>query len=320
MRSCAPVRSQFPPDRLGSGVRALSEVRSRRSAGCLAGRFAWRPPGRPTGTSTCRSSTPTYAPVGLTYQRPAHGRVRRGPDIARRQHAPSPSRSSSARRPRASATQVQNAVGVTGGAVTAAALESGSDTVWDVTVTLSSTGTLTLTLGLTESCSDNGAICTERRQEAVERDRAAGSSRDPLTLSNLSVGLLTDSEEIGTIKNHDPMPVALIARFGRTAAVHVVDPSAGPGVRGVPRRRCRRSGGTMGGARRSTRRGPRTARRRAGGRLVSFTPSSAARSAEAAGPYRAGRAWSAFRRPIRGSSFPASLRTGPRPRCPSGVR
>ena len=44
--------------------------------------------------------------------------------------------------------------------MTAAALESGSDTVWDVTVTLSSTGTLTLTLGLTESCSDNGAICT----------------------------------------------------------------------------------------------------------------------------------------------------------------
>ena len=60
----------------------------------------------------------------------------------------------------ATATQVQNAVGVTGGAVTAAALESGSDTVWEVTVTPSSTSTLTLTLGVTEDCTATGAICT----------------------------------------------------------------------------------------------------------------------------------------------------------------
>ena len=44
-----------------------------------------------------------------------------------------------------------------------------------------------------------------------------------LTLSNASSGLLTDAEATGTIKNHDPMPRALLARFGRTAAVHVVE-------------------------------------------------------------------------------------------------
>ena len=44
-----------------------------------------------------------------------------------------------------------------------------------------------------------------------------------LTLSNASSGRLTDAEATGTIENHDPMPRALLARFGRTAAVHVVE-------------------------------------------------------------------------------------------------
>ena len=44
-----------------------------------------------------------------------------------------------------------------------------------------------------------------------------------LTLSNASTGVLSDSEATGTIKNHDPMPLALVARFGRTAAVYVVE-------------------------------------------------------------------------------------------------
>ena len=34
---------------------------------------------------------------------------------------------------------------------------------------------------------------------------------------------LTDGEATGTIKNHDPLPRALLARFGRTAAAHVVE-------------------------------------------------------------------------------------------------
>ena len=44
-----------------------------------------------------------------------------------------------------------------------------------------------------------------------------------LRLSNISSGRLTDGEATGTIENHDPMPRALLARFGRAAAVHVVE-------------------------------------------------------------------------------------------------
>ena len=44
-----------------------------------------------------------------------------------------------------------------------------------------------------------------------------------LTLSNASSGRLTDGEATGTIENHDPLPRALLERFGRTAAVHVVE-------------------------------------------------------------------------------------------------
>ena len=44
-----------------------------------------------------------------------------------------------------------------------------------------------------------------------------------LTLSNASSGRLTDGDATGTIENHDPMPRALLARFGRAAAVHVVE-------------------------------------------------------------------------------------------------
>lgn len=44
-----------------------------------------------------------------------------------------------------------------------------------------------------------------------------------LTLSNAMQGLITDATATGTIKNSDPLPRALLARFGRTAAVHVVE-------------------------------------------------------------------------------------------------
>ena len=44
-----------------------------------------------------------------------------------------------------------------------------------------------------------------------------------LTLSSASGGLLTDGEATGTIENRDPLPRGLLARFGRTAAVHVVE-------------------------------------------------------------------------------------------------
>ena len=60
-----------------------------------------------------------------------------------------------------------------------------------------------------------------------------------LRLSNASSGRVTDGEATGTIKNTDPLPRALLARFGRTAAVQVVEQvearleaSREPGFRG----------------------------------------------------------------------------------------
>ena len=44
-----------------------------------------------------------------------------------------------------------------------------------------------------------------------------------LALSNPSGGIIVDGEAIGRIENHDPLPRALVARFGRAAATHVVD-------------------------------------------------------------------------------------------------
>ena len=44
-----------------------------------------------------------------------------------------------------------------------------------------------------------------------------------LTLTNPSGGRVADGEATGTIENRDALPRALLARFGRTAAVHVVE-------------------------------------------------------------------------------------------------
>ena len=61
--------------------------------------------------------------------------------------------------------------------------------------------------------------------EVAMLDDAHDEGEETLTLrlSNASSGRLADAEATGTIENHDPMPRALLARFGRTAAVHVVE-------------------------------------------------------------------------------------------------
>ena len=61
--------------------------------------------------------------------------------------------------------------------------------------------------------------------EVAVLDDAHDEGEETLTLrlSNPSGGRLADAEATGTIENHDPMPRALVARFGRTAAVHVVE-------------------------------------------------------------------------------------------------
>ena len=57
----------------------------------------------------------------------------------------------------------------------------------------------------------------------LDDDHDEDSETLTLMLSNASNGRITDAEATGTITNHDPLPRALLARFGRTAAMHVVE-------------------------------------------------------------------------------------------------
>ena len=65
---------------------------------------------------------------------------------------------------------------------------------------------------------------SQRIEVAVlDDEHDEGEETLTLTLSNPSSGRLTDGAATGTIENRDPLPRALLARFGRTAAVHVVE-------------------------------------------------------------------------------------------------
>ena len=66
---------------------------------------------------------------------------------------------------------------------------------------------------------------TGKTVEVAVLDDAHDEGEETLTLSlsNASGGRLADGEATGTIENHDPLPRALLARFGRAAAVHVVE-------------------------------------------------------------------------------------------------
>ena len=75
-------------------------------------------------------------------------------------------------------------------------------------------GTLTFSAGQTSKTIEV-AVLDDAHDE--------GEETLTLTLSNASSGRLTDGEATGTIENRDPLPRALLARFGRTAAVHVVE-------------------------------------------------------------------------------------------------
>ena len=70
-----------------------------------------------------------------------------------------------------------------------------------------------------ESGSSSGSI----EVTVLDDSHNDGEETLTLTLSNASSGVLTDATATGTIENHDAMPRALIARFGRTAAVHIVE-------------------------------------------------------------------------------------------------
>ena len=75
-------------------------------------------------------------------------------------------------------------------------------------------GTLTIDAG-----SSSGSI----QVPVLDDEHNEGSETFTVTLSNASSGDLTDASATGTITNHDALPKALVARFGRTAAVHIVE-------------------------------------------------------------------------------------------------
>ena len=59
--------------------------------------------------------------------------------------------------------------------------------------------------------------------QVYDDEHNEGSETFTVTLSNTSTGRITDATATGTITNHDALPAALTARFGRTAAVHIVE-------------------------------------------------------------------------------------------------
>ena len=75
-------------------------------------------------------------------------------------------------------------------------------------------GTLTIDAGSTSGSID---------VTVLDDSHDDGGETLTLTLSNASNGTLGDSTATGTIENSDPLPKALVARFGRTAALHVVE-------------------------------------------------------------------------------------------------
>ena len=75
-------------------------------------------------------------------------------------------------------------------------------------------GTLTISAGSTSATVD---------VTVLDDSHDDGGETLTLTLSNAANGTLGDSTATGTIENSDPLPKALMARFGRTAAVHIVE-------------------------------------------------------------------------------------------------
>ena len=108
-----------------------------------------------------------------------------------------------------------------------------------VTLSRAASGTLTVDYATSDGSATAGAdytaasgILTIESGKLVGQHRGDGCSTTShdegeetltLRLSNPSGGRVTDGEATGTIENRDPLPKALLARFGRAAAVHVVE-------------------------------------------------------------------------------------------------
>ena len=132
---------------------------------------------------------------------------------------------------------VQGPVGIS---VSDARVEEAAGAVLAFAVTLSraASGTLTVDYATSDGSASAGADYTAASGIlTIESGSSSGSievtvlddAHDEgeetltLTLSNVSGAYLADGTATGTIENRDPLPKALLARFGRAAAVHVVE-------------------------------------------------------------------------------------------------
>ena len=130
--------------------------------------------------------------------------------------------------------------GPVGIAVADARVEEGAGAVLVFAVTLSraASGTLTVNYATSDGTATAGTDYTaasgtltftagesSKTIEVTVLDDSHDEGEETLTLrlSDPSGGRVTAGEATGTIENTDPMPRAFMARFGRTAAVHVVE-------------------------------------------------------------------------------------------------
>ena len=131
-------------------------------------------------------------------------------------------------------------LGPVGISIADAEVEEGANAVLAFAVALSRAASSRLTISYTTSdgtatagadyTSTSGTLTIDAGSSAgsievavIDDEHNEGSETFTLTLSNASSGELTDASATGTITNHDALPKALIARFGRTAAVHIVE-------------------------------------------------------------------------------------------------
>ena len=131
-------------------------------------------------------------------------------------------------------------IGPAGLSVADAEAEENTDETIDFTVTLdrAASGTVTVDYATSDGSATAGADYTaasgtltfqagERTKtiavELLDDTHDEGEETLTLELSNASGAVIVDGEATGTIENHDPMPRALLARFGRAAAQHVVE-------------------------------------------------------------------------------------------------
>ena len=135
------------------------------------------------------------------------------------------------------ATRIQGPPGLT---VADAAVQEAANATLAFAVTLSraASGTVTVDYATTDASAQAGVDYTATRGTltfqtgessktitvAVLDDvHDEGEETLTLTLANAAGAYLADGTATGRIRNTDPLPQALMARFGRTAAVHVVE-------------------------------------------------------------------------------------------------